>query len=624
MPVRSGGWSALVVPDTTLLSTGPAEVACFVDDALGHPEGRAAFARWLGVADEQLDEPEIRARAARAIREGRWVAIEVGRVEDRAPQQPARPIAPRPSPAAADTREVSSSVSIELLDHRGVPFADFELTLAHRGGRRDRVVLDAAGRHTARRLVPPGPTQVLFPTGVQLPSAARGAPPAKGFFKSFDDIVVPREPKAAIVLPTLDTNYRLVVEPPGCVVVTLDGWSEASGVLVFGTMRVTAEGAFTVRSALRTVLTSALESTLHVVGHADTEGKSGDNETLGLERARSTSLYLDGKREAWAEHAFSHANVAALQAALKWAASTGLACDPGPIDDDWGPATAAALAALRTHAGIDQSQQLGPRDWSAIYDLYDEDLTRLFAGREELASLRARLVMATASMGERWPLDAAQTNDFSSRTNRRVELTRCKFGDEPRADSDELYDGTFAREHQPFPAEGPNADLVPIPARVVSDVHLALPNSCVMVELPEIPTGPVAVTIAGKPMPPTALGVQGRRVYFDVPPLHEGATGDVRYAAHGATVVRGFQLALSDTIDDVMASLDQQFRNTTELIETGAATADVDYAQWLRDSARQRQVSMLCNIEASCRSPAEYARFLELSTGSLLTGKGRL
>ena len=150
-------------------------------------------------------------------------------------------------------------------------------------------------------------------------------------------------------------------------------------------------------------------------------------------------------------------SVATLQAALAWAAvASGVQCDPGPIDDDWGPATAAALAALRDHAGIDQSQQLGPDDWAAIFDLYDDDLGRiLLTDREGVAAARGRLNLAPApvTMGERWPVDAPELADHECPANRRVDLVMCAPGVSPTPETEELYDGTFVREQLPVAPE---------------------------------------------------------------------------------------------------------------------------------------------------------------------------
>ncbi len=249
----------------------------------------------------------------------------------------------------------------------------------------------------------------------------------------------------------VDHCHTLVITRPRATIVSIDRWVEARPVLLFGTMSQTADGPTTVRGALRRALTDAGAGELHVVGHADTEGKAGDNEALALERARSVHLYLAGDRTGWAEHAFAHADVATLQAALAWAAvSCGLGCDPGSIDDDWGPATAAALAVLREHADVDQRQPLGPDDWAAIFDLYDDDLGRiLLTDREGVAEARRSLKLAPepTTMGERWPVSAPELADHECPDNRRVDLVLCDPGCTPTPETDELYDGTFIREH---------------------------------------------------------------------------------------------------------------------------------------------------------------------------------
>ncbi len=244
--------------------------------------------------------------------------------------------------------------------------------------------------------------------------------------------------------------HVLVVPRPRATILGVDGWAEARAVLLFGTMRDTPDGPLTLRGALRTALADTSGGELHVVGHADTEGKAADNDALALERARSLHLYLTGDRQAWAEHAFAHADVATLQSALAWAAVTfGIACHPGDIDGDWGPSTAAALTALRDVAGIDPQQRLGPDDWAAIHELYDRDLAQLLlVDAEGLAAARARLRLAAPiSMGERWPVEAPELDDHECPANRRVDLVMCTPGSTPRPETDEIYDGTFALRH---------------------------------------------------------------------------------------------------------------------------------------------------------------------------------
>lgn len=129
--LRLGASDVMVVPKSALLPTDPASVACFLEDALGHPEGREAFARWLGVEDEQLEDPQVRAQAIDLLRQGHWRAVEVGRSTERggsvvATVDPAtdavplswllpRPVAPAPAPVAAPDEPVLLRVELGAL-----------------------------------------------------------------------------------------------------------------------------------------------------------------------------------------------------------------------------------------------------------------------------------------------------------------------------------------------------------------------------------------------------------------------------------------------------------------------------------------------------------------------------
>ena len=71
-------------------------------------------------------------------------------------------------------------------------------------------------------------------------------------------------------------------------------------------------------------------------------------------------------------------------------------------------------------------------------------------------------------------------------------------------------------------------------------------------------------------------------------------------------------------------SLGQQFRNTTELLDLRRADAVDDDDMPLRyHSARERQISILCDFEGAHLSSADYLRFLELARSLELTARGR-
>lgn len=242
-------------------------------------------------------------------------------------------------------------------------------------------------------------------------------------------------------------------------IVTLDGWWETQKVMVFQSARQTSWGPVTVRGILRRVLCTPVGGEVHVIGHADTVGAAADNDALALERARSVHLYLSGDRAGWAEHALAQADVATMQAALRWIGMhSSIACDPGPVDGDWGPATAAGLGALRAAADLPDAGPPNADDWAAIYDAFDQGLAAvMLTDRAGLAAARARIqAIDPASKGETFPTVAPTKDGYASPANRRVDVVFCAAGSIPSASTDDLYDGTFTVDHV---AVGPECEL---------------------------------------------------------------------------------------------------------------------------------------------------------------------
>lgn len=247
----------------------------------------------------------------------------------------------------------------------------------------------------------------------------------------------------------IDRAVTIAIVRDRAELVSLDGWAEGRKVLVFGDAHGDELGNMvTVRGIFRAALAPVPLGLVCVLGHADTKGHGNDNVELAHERANSVALYLAGKRDAWAQHAFANADVATLQAALAWAARAGVPCDPGPVDNDWGPATAAGLAGLRDHVGIPQTQPLGEDDWAAIFDLYDLELAKLlYVSPEALRTVKSNLYVVQDSFGEKWPAVAPSKDSWSCPANRRVDIVHCPPFGEPLEGYEEIYDGTFVVKH---------------------------------------------------------------------------------------------------------------------------------------------------------------------------------
>lgn len=193
-----------------------------------------------------------------------------------------------------------------------------------------------------------------------------------------------------------------------------------------------------------------------VAGHTDASGSASFNTSLSQLRAEQVQLYLAGEFDAWADHAHENAQVDDLQAALAWAArGFEIDCDPGDIDNDWGPLTAGALGRFRSwyeaQLGLTRpSSERGDRqDWLAIVAAYDLAVRRALAwSAEDLDTARSQLTwhdaFATVACGESWPSQAPETG--SAAENRRVEVLFAQPDHLPGSvgspDGATLYDNT--------------------------------------------------------------------------------------------------------------------------------------------------------------------------------------
>lgn len=375
---------------------------------------------------------------------------------------PVEPVREKPEARAEPVLELS------YFTDDGAPIADLEIRAYDGFGFNQRVRTNANG-HVRLPVQIDGPHKVELATIPDMSKIARVDPPVRR------NVPPLRRDDMSPHIFGVGKPYDVVVARDRAELVSLDGWHEGGAVLLFGTARTQDEHAVTVRAILRmAIMRRKPNGMLLVLGHADTKGKKADNADLAKQRATSVLLYLAGARTDWAAHAFDNATVADLQSALAWAATTGIACDPGPVDDDWGPATASGLQGLRDYAGIHKMAQLGPDDWSAIYDLYDAELARLlYCDVETLHAIKGSLTLVGDSYGEEWPAVAPNKNGYLCPANRRVDLAWCDVHGEPLESFEEIYDGTYDVLALDVPPEAHvkihcvNVDITPLLAAVV-------------------------------------------------------------------------------------------------------------------------------------------------------------
>jgi N-acetyl-anhydromuramyl-L-alanine amidase AmpD len=181
---------------------------------------------------------------------------------------------------------------------------------------------------------------------------------------------------------------------------------------------------------------------LVVIGHTDTSGSRSYNQTLSEDRAKNVHAVLTGDRDGWAAACQARHRVEDWQRILEWVHEAhGWDCDPGGVDDVYGPMSQGARERFRARYNDEFGGSLtvrGPQredDWRAFFDLYDVSLAQLLGVPvSELPGLRQRLTLLsppTLGCGEQWPKEGRSVDNLRSEVNRRVELVFFDDGEIP-------------------------------------------------------------------------------------------------------------------------------------------------------------------------------------------------
>jgi hypothetical protein len=210
-----------------------------------------------------------------------------------------------------------------------------------------------------------------------------------------------------------------------------------------------------------------------VAGHTDTSGGAELNFTLSDQRAKNVLYLLTGQRDDWAEISFGRQKVEDYQQVLTHVAITRKwnFCNPGKIDDKWGPKTQTAIERFvmtynaefaAKHAEVkllkstdsqfvagDGKHRWNKDLWKAAYSLYIDDLCALMkitlAQLDSLRKDKLKFVSDDPKLakngakrfvgcGESFPLDAVGKDDYKSQQNRRVEIVFFDTDDAPVID----------------------------------------------------------------------------------------------------------------------------------------------------------------------------------------------
>ena len=190
---------------------------------------------------------------------------------------------------------------------------------------------------------------------------------------------------------------------------------------------------------------------LLVAGHTDRSGETAYNFDLSRHRAHNVMHLLKGGKEEWAEISRSKHKVEDYQQIMLYFSSRpGWNCNPGKVDNTWGPKTETAtrnfiehyasfahkLAPVAVPAGSlvdtikDDPKHEWPEPlWGAVYDLYQHELVRAVTGKhtadEDFEGIRNAMApmdpaRPVVGCGESFPI--SKRSDYRSQKDRRVEI----------------------------------------------------------------------------------------------------------------------------------------------------------------------------------------------------------
>ncbi|MFQ5498509.1 MAG: OmpA family protein [Candidatus Zixiibacteriota bacterium] len=186
-----------------------------------------------------------------------------------------------------------------------------------------------------------------------------------------------------------------------------------------------------------------------IAGHTDTSGEAKYNFGLSELRAKNVLFLLVGDRVNWSKVCYEKHKVEDCQQILKHVFThRKWPCNPGKIDDKWGPNTERATenfiqyynSEFATKHGLTRlsgdvirsvrkdSKHRWPEElWVAIFELYNRDICEVLKVTPEQLDQRriddlkfASSTKKYVGCGESFPIEQSQKDNYRSQTNRRV------------------------------------------------------------------------------------------------------------------------------------------------------------------------------------------------------------
>jgi hypothetical protein len=303
--------------------------------------------------DPTADDAVVIHELARRLVAGDFVLV-------RFPNQEGSWAPPRAASGDATARRLSDlivdidllPVSIELLDHDGVPYAGQLLSLEYPDGVEETVALDDAGRWSRDDVRGPGSCRLSFPSRLTLPDRDVRRNTRQGFRRGREDIGIARRDARSISIPR-GRSTRIVVDAP-----VSHGTRSLPGTLFITDSSCPTAGVVHLVTLAQEAVSADASTTIGVFGHADHKGDEVHNKLLSDRRADVAFSLLSGDFDLFRRVALDEGwDVAASQSMLR-----AIGCNPGAVDGELGVLTRAAIREFRRNYNDGVFHRDSPRD----------------------------------------------------------------------------------------------------------------------------------------------------------------------------------------------------------------------------------------------------------------------
>lgn len=174
-----------------------------------------------------------------------------------------------------------------------------------------------------------------------------------------------------------------------------------------------------------------------IAGHSDSDDSDYDSFQISNLRCQNVCYLLQNKKDEWVQNTFEHSKVEDCQHILKFfSEKMSWNCDPGEINNNNNSETKEAVKAFKeafsaNYSGIQINDSIDEELWGAVFVLYQQQI-QLYLNCNEIEvnqNVIDRLEIIVC--GDKFPIEDDKKEDYSSESNKRIEILLFEEGDEP-------------------------------------------------------------------------------------------------------------------------------------------------------------------------------------------------